>query len=109
MKPDFPRHCVDCDMNLFLEWFTLHDHVWRRTGLESNGGCLCIGCVERRISRRLLPEDFQSTENNQNYRFMGERFLDRVGVGLVWYHEDGREVPREEAQPWIGDCENPPP
>jgi hypothetical protein len=24
----------------------------------ANGGCLCIGCIERRLGRRLKPKDF---------------------------------------------------
>ena len=38
--------------------FTLLDAVWRRTGIEPYGGCLCIGCLENRIGRKLKPKDF---------------------------------------------------
>ena len=40
------------------EVYTLRDEVWKKTGMELMGGCLCIGCVEKRIGRRLKPRDF---------------------------------------------------
>jgi hypothetical protein len=40
------------------EVYCLKDEVWRATGLEAWGGCLCIGCLEKRIGRRLKREDF---------------------------------------------------
>jgi hypothetical protein len=32
--------------------------VWAKTGVADMGGCLCIGCLERRIGRELAPKDF---------------------------------------------------
>jgi hypothetical protein len=40
------------------EVYTVTDEVWKLTGLEAWGGCLCIGCLEKRIGRRLKPDDF---------------------------------------------------
>ena len=40
------------------EIYHVTSEVWRATGLEDWGGCLCIGCLERRIGRRLKPQDF---------------------------------------------------
>lgn len=33
------------------EMFALHDRVWQQAGAPD--GCLCVGCVEKRIRRRL--------------------------------------------------------
>jgi hypothetical protein len=33
--------------------------VWKRAGMQPMGGCLCIGCLEKRLGRRLKPKDFQ--------------------------------------------------
>jgi hypothetical protein len=41
------------------EVYTVTPEVWRATGLEGCGGCLCIGCLEKRIGRRLNPDDFE--------------------------------------------------
>ena len=36
----------------------VHDHVWKAAGMQPYGGCLCIGCLETRIGRKLMPIDF---------------------------------------------------
>ena len=40
------------------EVYTVRDFVWKAAGLEPFGGCLCIGCLEKRLGRRLKPKDF---------------------------------------------------
>jgi hypothetical protein len=40
------------------EVYQLRDEVWKKIGMEPMSGCLCIGCVEKRIGRRLRPRDF---------------------------------------------------
>src|SRR5689334_10840487 len=30
------------------EMYMVHDHVWKAAGMEPYGGCLCIGCLEKR-------------------------------------------------------------
>lgn len=78
-------NCVDCGINTapsvpnraqFEAWNTLgaadinleisvtsqcevyhvHPKIWRKAG--SVDGCLCIGCLERRLRRRLTAADF---------------------------------------------------
>jgi hypothetical protein len=41
------------------EVYTVRDAVWERAGMETFGGCLCIGCLENRLGRRLRPKDFK--------------------------------------------------
>jgi hypothetical protein len=41
------------------EVYTVKNEIWQATGLEGMGGCLCIGCLEKRIGRRLKPDDFE--------------------------------------------------
>lgn len=57
--------CVDCGADtLPAEWggqgeyYMVHDELWAKAGMAPNGGMLCIGCLERRIRRRLRPGDF---------------------------------------------------
>jgi hypothetical protein len=38
------------------EVYTVTEKVWRKAG--NLGACLCIGCLERRLGRRLRPKDF---------------------------------------------------
>lgn len=48
---------VSFDRN--TEVYTVKDKVWAAAGMRPWNGCLCIGCLERRIGRRLRPRDFQ--------------------------------------------------
>ena len=48
--------------------------------MEEMGGCLCIGCLEKRIKRRLRPTDFQRDDVCNNPNVPGtERLLSRRG------------------------------
>jgi hypothetical protein len=40
------------------EVYMVRDGVWKAAGMEPYGGCLCIGCLEKRIGRKLKPKDF---------------------------------------------------
>jgi hypothetical protein len=41
------------------EVYMVHDHVWQKAGMQLGySGCLCIGCLEQRIGRELMPMDF---------------------------------------------------
>ncbi len=40
------------------EVYTVKPSVWRKAGMDGKRGCLCIGCLEVRIKRRLVPNDF---------------------------------------------------
>jgi len=40
------------------EVYTVRDAVWKKAAMEPFGGCLCIGCLERRLGRKLKPKDF---------------------------------------------------
>jgi hypothetical protein len=40
------------------EIYVVRESVWKKAGVEPMGGCLCIGCLEKRIGRRLKPKDF---------------------------------------------------
>jgi hypothetical protein len=41
------------------EVYTVRKIVWEKAGMEPFGGCLCIGCLESRLGRKLKPKDFQ--------------------------------------------------
>jgi hypothetical protein len=40
------------------EVYIVHNALWKQAGMKPWGGCLCIGCLEKRIGRRLQPKDF---------------------------------------------------
>lgn len=56
--------CLDCGQNTsehdggLNEYYMVHKDVWFMSGIAPDGGMLCIGCLEKRIGRRLKPSDF---------------------------------------------------
>jgi len=39
------------------EVYMVRESVWGKAGMEPYGGCLCIGCLERRLGRKLKLRD----------------------------------------------------
>lgn len=69
--------CIDCRINTapgFLnreqterafarDWNknflkSIRSKIWEAAGMEPKDGCLCIGCLEKRLGRALSPNDF---------------------------------------------------
>jgi hypothetical protein len=40
------------------EVYMVRTSVWKQATMEGMGGCLCIGCLEKRLGRYLKPKDF---------------------------------------------------
>ncbi|MFZ0605856.1 MAG: hypothetical protein WAN05_31670 [Roseiarcus sp.] len=40
------------------EVYTVRSKIWEAAGMQPMGGCLCIGCLERRLGRMLTARDF---------------------------------------------------
>jgi hypothetical protein len=40
------------------EVYTVKPPVWKAANMDGMGGYLCIGCLEKRIGRTLVPKDF---------------------------------------------------
>ena len=40
------------------EVFMVRNAMWREAGMRAWNGCVCIGCIEKRLGRRLTPKDF---------------------------------------------------
>jgi hypothetical protein len=41
------------------EVYTVRANIWKAAGMEDFGGCLCIGCLEKRLGHELKPKDFK--------------------------------------------------
>lgn len=50
--------CVDCgaDTVELCEYYMVTDSCWVRAGMDD--GCICIGCLEKRLGKRLAPRNF---------------------------------------------------
>lgn len=106
LKETFSEHhnCIDCGRNTwpgaptrqmaeallaltgeiplrvteFCEVYMVRRKIWKQAGMEPWGGCLCIGCLEKRLGRQLTPRDFQ--KNHPFMRIPGtQRLIDRRG------------------------------
>jgi hypothetical protein len=55
------------------EIYTVKRAVWRAANMEDMGGCLCIGCLEKRLGRTLTPRDFD--RKHPFYSFNGTKRL----------------------------------
>jgi hypothetical protein len=45
-------------INDHSEVYMVRESVWKKAGMEPFSGCLCIGCLEQRLGRKLKPKDF---------------------------------------------------
>jgi len=60
------------------EVYMVRRAVWKAAGREPWGGCLCIGCIERRLGRKLRPKDFKRDHVFNNPELpCSERLRDR--------------------------------
>ena len=79
--------CLDCrgDLREIGEYYMVHKEVWA-AAFKNDGKVLwnvnlCIGCLEKRLGRKLTPEDF--TDNLVNRLCLSERSSrQRNRVGL---------------------------
>jgi hypothetical protein len=65
-RPLVSFDCVDCGADFDEYDYRVEDAVWAAGGLEPDGGKLCIGCLERRLGRRLKRDDFESNSFDVN-------------------------------------------
>jgi hypothetical protein len=61
------------------EVYIVRDEIWKAAGIEPYGGCLCIGCLEKRIGRKLKPKDFPKHPFNDPRLPCTKRLRDRRG------------------------------
>jgi hypothetical protein len=55
---DWPIQYIDQVIDNRSEVYTVRDAVWQAAGMQPFGGCLCIGCIEKRLGHKLRPKDF---------------------------------------------------
>jgi hypothetical protein len=85
---DPPAICFDCGIPTCppggpWEYYMVTSEVWAAAGRDSHdGGYLCIGCLEARLSRELTPVDFADFPVNQpDWGWKSGRLLTRLGYG----------------------------
>jgi len=78
--------CSDCELNTSMEYYSVKDEIWAAASLppRSQPQFLCIGCLERRISRRLTRTDFTAARINDlasdDWSLRSTRLIDRLST-----------------------------
>jgi hypothetical protein len=75
-----PYFCVDCKYNTCHdEYYMVTNEIWREAKMIK--GMLCISCLEKRLGRELIPEDFTECLVNDFGKHTGSTRLKlRLGV-----------------------------
>jgi hypothetical protein len=55
---DWNNQGVQVTYSKSSEVYIVEPAVWKAAGMEPMGGCLCIGCLEKRLGRKLTRKDF---------------------------------------------------
>src|SRR3954467_868134 len=59
---DWNNEGVQQTFDELSEVYTVKAEVWQAAGMEPMAGCLCIGCLERRLGRTLMAKDFMRND-----------------------------------------------
>lgn len=72
--------CLSCgvDTGRIYEYYMLKDSIWALTSV-GRVGMLCIGCVETKIGRKLVPSDFNDSFVNKIPMQRSMRLNERLG------------------------------
>jgi hypothetical protein len=78
------------------EVYYVHPHVWEKSGVGFWSSCLCIGCLESRIGRRLQPFDFIPDNGFNDLNLPGtKRRLERLlGEEAIEHSDEEPELPK---------------
>jgi hypothetical protein len=69
-----------CQVDDNSEVYMVRNLVWAKAGMKGWDGCLCIGCLEKRLGRKLKPQDFAPDHAFNKKWFPGTpRLRDRRG------------------------------
>jgi hypothetical protein len=76
----------ECDLTFTkrCEVYSVKDDLWKQAGMRPWSGCLCVGCLEKRIGRQVRPRDF-ARHDKKVWADMPctERLLNRRGYATV--------------------------
>jgi hypothetical protein len=97
--PDGPTTRIDIALNGVSithenEIYDVKNAIWEQAGMRPWSGCLCIGCIEKRLGRQLRPKDFSRHDREVWAETpCTERLLNRRGFATVTVQT--RDGPRE--------------
>lgn len=66
--------CLDCSKDTFDEYYGVRNHLWRRAVDRSQRhGMLCLSCLEQRLGRPLVLEDFTVPNSEQVAKLLARK------------------------------------
>lgn len=73
--------CLDCGIHTGLidEYYMVNDDVWEEAEMDEDG-MLCVGCLEVRLGRQLVPADFPDLPINAGGFAHSDRLMNRIGL-----------------------------
>jgi hypothetical protein len=80
------QSCDDCGIDTshsygHCEYYMVHDFIWRQAQRDGVApSILCIGCLENRLGRQLIGDDFMKLplDDHSFWEGMSPRMRDRV-------------------------------
>ena len=69
--------CMDCKRDTWNEYYMLYSRVWKKANPKMKGK-LCIGCVEKRLGRKLTKTDFTTRVINTEKTARSARLKNRL-------------------------------
>lgn len=73
------RVCIDCRTRTDDEYYMVQDEIWQDAVGWGSAGEICIGCLEKRLGRRLVAADFTGAPvNDPEMGKKSERLLNRL-------------------------------
>jgi hypothetical protein len=74
--------CLGCgeDTGKMHEFYMVHDWIWLSVMPSPHCGKLCIGCLERKLGRKLISSDFTNFPINyvSSWNPKSQRLMDRM-------------------------------
>jgi hypothetical protein len=73
--------CADCGVDIYEihEYYMVHDCVWHKGAAKKRGMMLCVGCLEKRLDRKLTNRVFTDMPvNDARFHYQSRRLWDRV-------------------------------
>lgn len=73
--------CLDCNVSTLWngEYYMVKNKIWNKIHPDMEG-MLCVGCLEERLGRSLIPADFTKCPLNTSAKGRSNRLMDRLGI-----------------------------
>jgi hypothetical protein len=62
------RFCIECGTQV-LDYYAVEDEIWTAVAGDPDAGTLHLACLEKRLGRKLVVEDFKKVATNSTIFF----------------------------------------